>query len=360
MAVEVDPSWLTAVLRAAGALPTGEVQAVTLEPTGAFNSHTVRVRARLSPDAPPGLPIRYVVKQNAPAAWAAQAGQDEVRFYQMVAGLADHPASVVPCLAAGIQEDTGDSYLVLVDLSETHRPPLTRDQQLLCALPSDRDIGLVTDALADLHAYWWQRPADHLPVGYWTRDEDRFTAYLNRRRTSWQRVRTTHDWLPDTVVAVYEELLAALPSYWQRHLRMRMAQREALTLVHGDAYFANFLCPRSPDSHDVYLLDWQSPSIDLGAGDLVNLYAPFWTRRQRLDGERERGWLARYHARLCAGGVVGYSVGDLRLDYRRGLVEWVLIAVQDAADGSRVDYWWPKMRRLIEAFQDWECVGLLG
>jgi hypothetical protein len=31
-----------------------------------------------------------------------------------------------------------------------------------------------------------------------------------------------------------------------------------------------------------------------------------------------------------------------------------------AADGSRVDYWWPKMRRLIEAYREWDCAALLG
>jgi Phosphotransferase enzyme family len=34
------------------------------------------------------------------------------------------------------------------------------------------------------------------------------------------------------------------------------------------------------------------------------------------------------------------------------LLDWTLVPVQDAADGSRRDYWWPKMCCLLDAFAD--------
>ena len=211
MTVEITPSWLTEVLRASGSLPCGDVVTVTVAPTGAFNSETARVWVTLTDDAPPDAPTRYVVKQNTTAEWATRAGLEEIRFYRMVSTLPDHPPSIVPCLASGLEPDTGRSYLVLPDLTDTHRPPVTRDEQLGCAMPDGRSVGLVIDTLADLHAYWWERPADGLPLGHWTADEDRLSAYLERRWSSWRAVRAGNSWLPQEVAGFYERLLPAIP-----------------------------------------------------------------------------------------------------------------------------------------------------
>jgi hypothetical protein len=64
-------------------------------------------------------------------------------------------------------------------------------------------------------------------------------------------------------------------------------------------------------------------------------------------------------AALQAYGVRQYTWEDLVADYQLGLIFWVLMPVQDGADGSDTDYWWPKMHRLIAAFRDWHCAALL-
>ena len=53
------------------------------------------------------------------------------------------------------------------------------------------------------------------------------------------------------------------------------------------------------------------------------------------------------------------TVDDLLLDYQHGLIYWLLVPVQDASDGSRKEYWRPKMQCLVHAFQDWNCEALL-
>lgn len=133
-----------------------------------------------------------------------------------------------------------------------------------------------------------------------------------------------------------------------------------LTLVHGDAYFSNFLCPREDGSGLAVLLDWQAPSCGLGAADLVNLCATFWTAEQRAERHRELRVLELYHAELAAAGVRDYSFADLCFDYRLALIYWVLVPIQDARDGSKPGYWQPKMRCLIDAFRDWNCQQLLA
>jgi thiamine kinase-like enzyme len=150
-------------------------------------------------------------------------------------------------------------------------------------------------------------------------------------------------------------LFDKLPGFYTSVLEPRFQSRHHLTLVHGDAYFCNFLCPRAPGSAPTYLVDWQSPSCDLAAYDLANLLAAFWTRRQRREENREIRLLHRYHQGLLAHGVQAYPWEDLEADYRAALIFWVLMPVQDGGDGSGWSYWWPKMQCLIAACQDWGC-----
>jgi Phosphotransferase enzyme family len=356
----VDEEWLVAVLDQAGVLGGREVRRIEFVDTGAFNSQTVRVRVTCTDSADP---LAYVLKRPTSAEWSVRAAAEEARFYRTVAALADHPPVVPQCVAVG---DDVSPYVLVADLTESHRPPLTRGEIIGSAgvLPSEPDQVAVVDALARLQAFWWEHPVQHagaLEFGYWSDDGEGFAHYAARRRASWQQVlERNREWLPASVVDLYEQVFDRLPSHWSRSLEPRVANRRQLTLLHGDAYFSNFLCPR-PEAvdHIACLIDWQSPCLDIGAVDLVNLVATFWTRSQREDGGRERRLLGEFHRRLVEHGVTGYSFESFLHDYRLGLVYWLLVPVQDARDGSRRDYWWPKMRCLIDAFEDWECADLL-
>jgi len=360
-------AWLTTVLQNVGHLPRGAVAAVELQTSSAFNSNTIFLRVLYSHDAPSGLPTAFVLKQNVPEEWGKAAGIEEVKFYQSVATWPNHPAIIIPCYAAAYNETSRDSYLLLEDLSETHAAPVPRDIQLLMndeGVPSKMVIGAVVDTLARLHAYWWQHPlltTDSFPVGYWSRNADRFGQYLTRRRHSWERLSSqAEEWLPSAVRDLYERLFAQLEEHWRRHLYPRFAHGDQITLTHGDAYFANFLSPKVGATGRTYLLDWQSPSFDLGTYDLANLCATFWRSKQRNQLDREMSILQRYHHGLLRHGVTNYSWEQLLTDYRSALIFWVLMPVQDGADGSTREYWWPKMQCLVAAFEEWECDRLLG
>src|SRR5579885_975241 len=175
----VTPALLTAVLRQSGLLQRGEVTAIEQETMGAFNSQTHRLLLRYSADATSELPASLILKRNNESAWGVEAGAGEVKFYQIAASLPNHPPILIPCYAAAYDEVSGNSYLLLQDLSETHQPPVTRDQQISIkeAVPSAVHIALVVDALAQLHAYWWGHPLLHtttFEVGYWSRNKERF------------------------------------------------------------------------------------------------------------------------------------------------------------------------------------------
>lgn len=366
-------AWLTTVLREAQVLPQGQRAVTAVESTtmsAVFNSHTSRLQVQYSPDVPATatatLPTRFVLKRNIAADWGLEAGEDEVRFYNHIASLHDHPAIIIPCYAAAHDPESRNSYVLLQDLSETHAPPLTRDQQISIVegIPSPTHLEGVIDTLAQLHAYWWQHPLQQtntFEIGYWSRNQERFEQYLQRRTRSWEDL-ITHEsaWFPADLRALYEQALTQLPAYWERYLQPRFEARKHLTLSHGDAYFANFLSPRGASSGTTYLLDWQSYSFDVAAEDLVNMCASFWTSQQRNEGQRELHILRRYHTRLQNYGVRNYSWDDLLTDYRMGLIYWLLMPVQDRYGGANKDYWWPKMQCLVTAFREWHCEELLS
>ncbi|HEU5086781.1 MAG TPA: phosphotransferase [Roseiflexaceae bacterium] len=361
----VSTEWLTALLRESGALTTGGVETVTMQQTDAFNSQTVRLLVTYSDDAQPVLPTGFVLKRNLPVDWAREAGVEEARFYQLVQQLEPAPPAVVPCYAAEIDNATGDSVILLEDLSNTHEPPITRDDQLsiVRGIPDAWKIDQVIETLAHQHAFWWQHSAlwsGQFEVGYWTRNAERFAAYFERRRAGWELLLAEEaSWFPDDLRQLYEQVFDGLERHWQRELAPRFAERRNLTLIHGDAYFTNFLVPREIGG-PAYLLDWQSPSVDLAGYDLVNLLATYWTPEQRNDDRRELRALQRYHVALCARGVGGYDWNALTDDYRAGLICWLLMPIQDRRDGAARSYWWPKMECLAGAFRDWGCLELLG
>ena len=363
----VTPAWLTAVLRASGFLVSGEVCAVSSTPTSAFRSVTSHLTLDYSAEVDPNLPTRLILKRNQSASWAIHAGIEETKFYQLISRLDPSPPVTVPCYAAAYDALSGNSYLLLHDISTTHTLPLARDMdvgvQIQQGVPTADALRQVIEALAQTHAYWWNHAvfaSDAFPIGYWSRNAERFALYLERRRAAWTRLVTDEaDWLPDELCQLYTGVLDHLEGHWARDLEPRFRTRTHLTLVHGDAYFANFLCP-THTAEPAALLDWQSPGVGIGGYDLANLIAAFWTSEQRGDNQREARMLQHYHHVLQTCGVQDYSHEQLQTDYQSGLIYWLLVPVQDRNDGSPKDYWWPKMQCLVTAFREWRCGSLLG
>ncbi|GCE16136.1 oxidoreductase family protein [Tengunoibacter tsumagoiensis] len=362
-AEQITAEWLTSVLYQAGELSQGKVVSLEQKKVGIFNSSIVRLSVQYSADAPMLLPTQFVLKYNLKVPWGMRAGAREVKFYTTVAE--DHPDILVRCFAASYDEISGDSYLLLQDLTSTHRPPITREQQfnIVEAVPSQVYIDSTIDVLARFHAYWWERPLLKTEVeqtGEWFQHEAPVASYMQRPPARWLYLikKVTLD-LPIAIQETYDTVIESFPAYWNRYLAPRLQQNNHLTLLHGDTYFCNFLVPREPLTRPTYLLDWQGPEVHFAGGDLVNLLATCWTREQRQSNGRELQALRLYYATLTEHGVTNYSWEDLLTDYKIGLIEWLFVCIQDAWEGSAKKYWWPKMQCLVDAFQDWDCKGML-
>jgi hypothetical protein len=362
----LTPEWLTTTLRQSSMLTTGQVTRVEERANAAFNSAARHLCLTYSPDAPPDMPERLFFKRNIPEAWAVRAGAREVAFYQVAATMADHLPMLATCYGSAYDDERGDSWLLLRDVSATHTPPVTREQLIAgSGIPPDEQLAAVVEALAYLHAAWWEHPAlgtGNLLVSEWYRDQACFEASLREFTDNWGAFQQmAGETLSTATRALGDAALAALPYLWQRDLAERMAARRQLTLSHGDCYLSQFLCPlpESPDTA-TYLIDFQGACGDLPAMDLVFLFATFWTPEQRHEGQREERLMRAYLDALTGHGVTGYSWDDLVRDYRIALAFMFFYPVWDALEGSSRDYWEPKLHCLASAVDDWRCRELFA
>lgn len=358
------PEWLTDALRQSGLLTSGCVLRAEDSSNGAFNSAACHLRVSYSPDAPPDLPHRLFFKRNLPEEWAVRAGAREVAFYQVAATMADRLPMIVSCYGAAYDAASGDSWLLLRDVSEAHYAPVTREQIIAGAgVPPDEQLTALVEALAGLHAAWWEHQAlgtENLLVSECYRDRTHFETTARQLRDDWNALRRlAGNALPAPIIALGEATLAGLPSLWETMLAERMASRRHITISHGDCYLSQFLCPL-PNSTDnaVYLVDFQGACGDLPAMDLVFLLAAFWTPEQRREGRREERMLRVYLDALGRHGVRGYTWDDLIADYRISLAYMIFYPAWDAVNGSGRDYWEPKLRTLASAAEDWGCRDL--
>ncbi|MCB0182792.1 MAG: hypothetical protein KDE31_00925 [Caldilineaceae bacterium] len=83
-----------------------------------------------SADSAPSLPKQLVLKRNASTAFAIHAGIAEAKFYQLAARLDPSPPPMIPCYAAAYDQQNGSSYILMRDLSSTHKNPVPRDMQV--------------------------------------------------------------------------------------------------------------------------------------------------------------------------------------------------------------------------------------
>lgn len=355
----VTPELLTSILHENGMLDRGRILDVKIHPNPAFNSIAAHLEPVYSADAPAGVPERLFIKIKQQH-W----GRDEVAFHRLVSGQKLPPSMLIPLIHGAYDEDTGVSHCLMHDVSGTHHAPVSRERVLAGdGVPEEGELVGCLEALAGLHAYWWEHPVlrdgpVRIPLPF--RDEDRYMAEVRQQAEEWRRFRKTAGCeLPRELLELYDSRIEALPALWGRSFRSRFDCLRQLTACHSDCYFTQFLCPDDPSVQGTYLTDMEEVCVCLGAEDLVYLIATFWTCEQRRENDREIRCLTRYHKSLVKHGIENYSWDDLCRDYRLQLIWRVHLPVWDQVNGSTRDYWRPKMQCLIDAYRDWNCASFL-
>ena len=341
---DVNPQWLTDVLRRAGVLRGGSVTDIATEVGSTSFCTTARLRVTYSPHA--AGPARLFLKFSLPAhpVSTPESGA-EVLFYREVAPRMAGP--LARCFDAEFSVEHHRLHVLLEDLSDTHfsEPP--------SQLPPARDqcFGIV-DAVAVLHAAWWERPPWEV-LGSGPPDQAVIDARIADVRTRTERF---VDYLADRLSperrAMYRAVLDGLPRLYRRLLEGR-----AYTVVHDDLHVGNVLYPRNPAAESVRLIDWQTWHMDLGPKDLAHMMALFWfpERRRQL----ELPLLQRYHERLVAHGVQQYLWNDCWADYRLCVLRKLFHPAWQWDTGHHPNIWWNHLERIWSAFDDLKCAELL-
>jgi Ecdysteroid kinase-like family len=330
-------------LRRSGSLPNGEITEVhiDLEHTTPI-SKLYFLTATYSSDAPSDLPRRFVVKS--PLVKASGDGP-EVQFYRDVAPSMLKTPPIVRCLAAIENSNGNPETIVIEDLRATHN-------HLPWPLPPSRSQAeLAIDALAHVHAQYWEAPSLGNTIGVHN-SEQSLTSML---QGVIEHLPPFFDEVGDSLTAgvrkLYDRVFASSLKPW-----MRLTDPRALTIIHGDAHSWNFLFPHS-GSGPAYLIDWQLWHIDVGARDLAFLMALHWYPGRRR--ELEASLIQRYHEALLAHGIGNYLLDDLWLDYRRGVVRNLTIPIIFWSRGMKPEGWWHRLECARAAYDDLDCDELL-
>jgi hypothetical protein len=342
------PEHLTAALRESGALGEARVSNVTV--TGSFSKlRSLTRRLRLDYEGSAGdAPVSLILKMGHfdGAGRPAYANRNEIAFYRDIAPAL--PVGLVPrCFEAVEATDTSAWHLLLEDLTDSHF--IATEWPLPPAFGQSDDM---VQALAGIHAAWWDHPRLRVSAGNW-REPESWDQLLRSLAEQFEHF-TDRDseMMPPERRDLYQRLLDQAP-----RLLARYHSRRNLTIAHGDAHSWNFFLPRPDGGETVRLLDWEGWSIDTATDDLAYMMAMLWypDRRRRM----ERPLLDRYHATLLVHGVRGYDRKALDDDYRLSALWLITRPIGQAANNIAPRVWWNNLERIFLAVDDLGCRELL-
>jgi hypothetical protein len=271
------------------------------------------------------------------------AGAAEVAFYRDLAPALDSPP-LVRCLATAAR-DASTQWLILEDLRSTHTNPAWPER------PPNEELEAAVVLLARVHARWWEASALGTTIGALHTEQSLRTMVQGIAAHLPNFLADLGDALPEADRRTLDTVFTSSLAPW-----LRLVDRRALTVIHGDAHTWNFLFPRSrPGS--TYIIDWQVWHVDVGARDLAFLIALHWdsAARQQL----ELPLLHLYHRTLVSRGVSGYTLDDLWLDYRRCVVRNLTFPIILWARGLARGAWRHRLDCALTAFRELDAADLL-
>ena len=342
---EVSPEWITSVLRQKGVLDRGHAVAVrTILSRTLHVSRVSRLEIDYSATTPPSVPRKLFLKRSLLTGEnRVQTGidQPEVEFYNSVAQRMPSE-QLISCYHASFSAETGDSAILMEDLSDTHFQSPQREA------PLQQCSRLAVECLARFHAYWWNDPLLGTEIGkvfgrVWL---ERFLADLETSVAGFQEF--LGNGLSTSRRETYRKMLAAAPNIWGR-----LCDPSGLTVTHGDMHWWNFLFPNDLSADQMKIFDWQLWHIDQGPRDLAFLLAlgGFAERRPELDRELVR----LYYDTLVSSGVRNYTWDEFWMDYRMSAIRNLNIPVIFWTQGKHPHTWNSMLNRAFEAYEEMGC-----
>jgi hypothetical protein len=303
---ELTPAWFEEVLAGAGysgASVTGVANDIISAGVGFVG---IVVRSSLTCSASPGnAPSELIVKLPSPDPGSRMVGvafglfEREVRFYADIAATCGMPTP--GCLFTAYDPAAGNSVIVLEALNDGRF-----GDQLAGSSVADAEAAI--DAIAAMHAAWWESP--RLGEHAWITSgiENLKQPIMMMYEAAW---RPAMERLGHLFPA---ELRDSAPDLGRRAIRALdgFLGREE-TLCHGDYRSDNLFFPANRPGA-VIACDWQSPGRGPAFSDVAYFIGGSLDTATRRATERDL--LHRYHEGLRAGGISTYSFDQLLADYR--------------------------------------------
>ncbi len=314
---EVTPAWLTACLRHAGALGTGQVRSFTHARVGqgkGFAGHLARIQLQCDeplPETPRRLIAKFASEQDVMRGMMADMGgyEREVRFYRE---LADRVGVPTPrCYLAHYDQEHKRFLLLLEDMAPAASPGVDRGLSL-------EQARVVMEQLARLHARWWNR-TDALP---WLELDDDTIRQLRDRY---------QDLLPEFVAQFGDRyptvarVARGIGTVFDEDEWVDDIRAGPRTLAHNDMHVENIFLP-TEDGGRFAFIDWQGVGFGRhGIGDVTRILC--MGMRAELRRAHADELLRCYHDKLTELGVTDYPFRTLKKRYREEMMSMVIIGV---------------------------------
>lgn len=361
MDIPADPSsitahWLTDALRSDGVLGGASVETVTAtdigEGTGIFGE-IARLDLSYSGDAD-GAPASVVVKlpciepENLAVAQALGIYRREIAFFEHIAPTT---SLRVPTCHLARMDDDGRFVLLLEDMSVDYEV----GDQVVGATLAQAEAAV--DALAGLHAPWWESDALHaldwLPVPdapeYMAAVPGIYRAGLPVLEADWaDRVPGASVDIARRLDPVFEALLTA-------------TGQGAKTFTHADTRLDNIFFARNGHGHEpeVAFIDFQ---LCLKARGVTDLAYMIGTSVQRdVAAEHWEGLLRRWHAHITDAGI-DYPWDTAVAEYKECALYYLcgamsLIGTFDSGNDRGAAMTEAYVTRVFHHVVDAECAG---
>ena len=346
----VNPTLLTAIFRANDII--GERESIEkIRPVGNGESSTAdyyRLALQYKDFATqrhaPDTIFLKITHPNQPEAIIRQ----EVNFYEqvfpaMLRQFKIEELATPMCYDAYFDDITGRSHIILEDLSGEFKP--SREN----VPPTQRHREQIIDALARIHAFWWEHedlsklapiPTVTILEGYLEQYQAKFAAMMDYSGAAFMPAR-------------HKEILKKIAEKIPERRKDRLVNGKGITIVHSDLHPNNLMY-----SHcESRIIDWQSWRVDTATDDLAYMMLCFWP--QHLREFQEKHVLRRYFDQLIHHGVREYTWDDLQYDYAASAVRCIAFLLAAWTPQKHVRGYWKRAENALEALDKLDAMVML-
>jgi hypothetical protein len=355
---QISPDWLLASIQSSDAAIFSNLISIRAERLGEGSgmlSDLHRLHLAYAPGVTSG-PATLVAKLPSAVPEVLQIARTwglyerEAVFYRDIASVVG--LRVPRAYVTQFDPDTHHFALIMEDLA----PAVDGDQ--ITGLPLEH-ARLALDALADLHARWWDHPrltalkAVIQPFG-----EGSWAGTGARLAEAWPIFRPFLDGRASpALIGVGERMASTIDR------QMADIAKAPRTLCHGDFRADNLMFDERGGPTALATIDWQLSLQARGAVDVSQLLSISVTTDLRRA--HEQTLLRGYHDRLTANGVENYGYDEFFDDYRHGLLIGFFYVIQSASANDlshprTVALYESAVRRLDAVVQDHDLEKLVA